>query len=39
MRYGKYHEFIQANLQYSIAASKGFTTTVVIKGIDMSLIQ
>jgi hypothetical protein len=39
MWYGKYHSFIQANLQHSIAASRVFTTTVVIKGLDKSLIQ
>jgi hypothetical protein len=31
--------FIQANLQHSIAASRIFTRTVNIKGIDMTLIQ
>jgi hypothetical protein len=31
--------FIQANLQYSIAASRIFTRTVGIKGIDVALIQ
>ena len=31
--------FIQANLQHSIAASRIFTRTVGIKGIDMAVIQ
>ena len=31
--------FIQANLQYSIAASGIFTRTVGVKGIDIALIQ
>ena len=31
--------FIWANLQDSIAASRVFTRTVVLKGIDMALIQ
>lgn len=31
--------FIQANLQHSIAASRVLTRTVVVKGIDMVLIQ
>jgi hypothetical protein len=31
--------FIQANLQHSIAASRIFTRTVSVKGIDMALIQ
>jgi len=30
---------IQANLQHSIAASRIFTGTVSVKGIDMALIQ
>ena len=31
--------FIQANLQHRIAASRNFTRTVGIKGIDVALIQ
>jgi len=31
--------FIQANLQHSTAASRIFTRTVGVKGIDMALIQ
>ena len=31
--------FIQANLQHSIVASRIFTRTVGIKGIDMALTQ
>jgi len=31
--------FIQANLQYSIAASRILTRTVGVKGIGMALIQ
>ena len=37
--YGEYHSFIQANLQHSIAASRIFTRTVGVKGIDVALIQ
>jgi hypothetical protein len=31
--------FIQANLQHSIAASRIISRTVMVKGIDMALIQ
>lgn len=31
--------FIQANLQYSIAASEILTRTVGVKGIDMAVLQ
>ena len=31
--------FIQANLQYSIAASRVLSRTLAVKGIDMTLIQ
>ena len=31
--------FIQANLQHSIVASRIFTRTVAVKGIDVALIQ
>jgi len=31
--------FIEANLQHTIAASRVLSWTVIVKGIDMALIQ